>query len=149
MLTQDDLKLIKQAVVDTTAPMFEMVFGRFDGLEGRMDKLEGRMNGLEGRMDGLEKEFQSFKIYVEGRFVDIEQRLRELNQKIDDQTATFQERIENISEDIDLLAKLSTKLEKGTAAEREFAQLTLDHQVPILFRQLQTIAKKAGIKLPA
>ena len=142
MLTQDDLTLIKQAVVDTTAPMFEMVFERFDGLEGRMDR-------LEGRMDGLENELYSFKISVEGRFVDIDQRLRELGQKIDDQTATLQERIESISEDIDLLAKLTTKLEKGTVAEREFARLTLDHQVPILFRQLQTIAKKAGIKLPA
>jgi len=167
--TTDEITQLKEmmvaTIIETVAPMFEHqteeLGGRMDGLEnrmgsleskmgsleGRMDGLENRMGSLEGRMDGLENEFHSFKVYVEGRFVDIDHRLRELSQKIDDQTATLQERIENMSEDIDLLSRLAAKLDSDNKAESDFARLTIDHQVPILFRQLQAIAKKAGIDL--
>ncbi len=131
--------MMVSTIVDVVGPMFVQ----------QTEELGGRIDRVEGRMDGLETGLADFQAKTEQHFSSIEQRLRELNQKIDDQTATLKDRIENMSEDIDLLAQLATKLDNGTKAERDFAKLTLEHQVPILFRQLQAIAKKAGVKLPA
>lgn len=144
-LSKDDLQQIRDVVIEVVAPMFEYqteyLGGRMDGLETRMDGLETRMVGIESRMDKSEKTSETFRHEVNVRF-------RALEEKLDEQTLTIQERIENISEDIDLLFELSRKYEAGTEQEKEFMRLTIERQVPILYRSLETIAKKAGVKLP-
>ncbi len=137
-LTKADIKQVGEIVVEVTTPMFEHVI---EVLSERMDGLDGRMDKLEGRMDGLESELRDFKTETRTRFTALEQ-------KIDDQTLSIKERLDNMNEDIEYLYKLVDILEHGTPAEKQFAKLTIEKQVPLLFRSLKTIAKKAGVELP-
>lgn len=125
--TKEELKQIGNVVVDVTTPMFEQVFERLDG--------------VESRMSGLERDLSDFKSEVRQRF-------EKLEQKIDDQTMTIEDRLKNMNEDIEFLYKLTDMLDHGTPAEKKFAKLTIEKQVPILYRSLEAIAKKAGVQLP-
>lgn len=53
-----------------------------------------------------------------------------------------------MEQDITFLYQLVEKLEHGTPAEKKFAKMTIEKQLPIMYRSLQAIAKKAGVELP-
>ena len=165
-LTKEDIELIRQVIVDTVAPMFEFqteeLGGHIDKLEVRMDSLEVRMDSLEARMDSLEARMESLEHRIDsletrvGKLeksfenfrYEVDQRFRALEEKLDDQTLTIKDHLENIREDIDLLFALVRKYEHGTPQQKEFMKLTVERQVPILYRSLETVAKKAGVSLP-
>lgn len=158
-LTKDDIAQIRDVVVDVATPMFEHVIetlgGRIDGVESRLDgvesrlggvefrlgNVESRLDGVESRLGGLESEFRSFKAETRSKFSALEERL-------EDQTLTIQERLGHMEHDITFLYKLVDKMEHGTPAEKKFAKLTIEKQVPVMYRSLQAIAKKAGVELP-
>lgn len=151
-LTKEDIELIRQVIVETVAPMFEFqteeLGGRIDKLEARMDSLEHRMESLEHRMDSLENRVGKLEKSFENFRYEVDQRFRALEEKLDDQTLTIKDHLENIREDIDLLFALVRKYEHGTPEQQEFMKLTVERQVPILYRSLEAIAKKAGVSLP-
>ena len=146
-LTKGDLQQIQQVIVDTVGPMFvhqtEELNGRMDRLENRMDGLESRMDGLESRMDGLEKSLKDFKYDVNQRFIALEEKINNLE-------SSLTERIENLTEDINLLYSLVDRMqhEQISPGEKAFLKLTVEKQLPIAYRALEKIAHESGIPLP-
>ncbi len=132
--TKEELKQIGDVVVEVTMPMFEQIFERFGGVDARLD-------GIDARLDRVEGELRDFKDETRSRFTALEQ-------KLDEQTLTIQERLDNMQEDVEYLYKLADKLENGTPVEKQIARMTIEKQVPLLFRSLEIIAKKAGVPLP-
>ncbi len=139
--TKEEVKQIGDIVVEVTTPMFEMVIEKIGGLETRMDGLETRMDGLEIRMSNQERETSDLRSEIRHKF-------ELLEQKLDDQTLTIQERLGYMEQDITYLYQLVDKMEHGTPAEKKFAKMTIEKQLPIMYRSLQAIAKKAGVELP-
>lgn len=146
-LTQDDIEQIGKIVADVTAPMFEHVVLKIDGLETRMDRLENRIDGLETQINNLENkmsilknDFSSFRAEVYRRFDRLERRVDELESKIDD-------RLENVYDDIGLLFVLVRKLEKGTKEEKLFAEKVIVDNLPQIYRMIKVVAKQHNIKL--
>lgn len=143
--TKDEIKQIGNVVVEVTTPMFDHVIDvlsqRMDGIDSRIDGLENRMEKFDDRVGSLSEELREFKAETRAKFAVLEQ-------KLDEQTISIRERLDSVNEDIEYLYKLVDVLEHGTPAEKQFAKLTIEKQVPLLFRSLKTIAKKAGVELP-
>ena len=139
-LTKGDLQQIQQVIVDTVGPMF---VHQTEELNGRMDRLENRMDGLESRMDGLEKSLKGFKYDVNQRFIALEEKINNLE-------SSLTERIENLTEDINLLYSLVDRMqhEQISPGEKAFLKLTVEKQLPIAYRALEKIAHESGIPLP-
>ena len=151
-LTKEDLDQIQQVIVTTVGPMFEQqaeyfdtrmdsLDTRMDSLDTRMDSLDTRMDSLDTRMDSLERELRDFKSSTNTRFAKLEQ-------KIDDLTLSVTERLDNLTEDVNLLFSLVEKLQYGSAAEKAFLELSVKRQVPILYHALERIARESGVSLP-
>lgn len=128
-LTKDDLAQIRDVVVDVVTPMFEY--------------LGARMDSLETRMDSLEHNLEDFKYEVSKRF-------RALEEKVENLDNSLSERLENVIEDVNLLASLVDRMqqERISPAEKAFLKLTVEKQVPIVYRALEKIAHESGIPLP-
>lgn len=140
-LTDEDLTKI-QALI---APMFEYqteyMDGRFSALETRMDGLETRVGGLENAVTKLDRDFNSFRYEVDARF-------KALEAKLDDIHASLQSQIENLREDVDLLFKLVGRYSDGTPEQQAFVGMTVEKQVPVMYKLIVKIARENNIKLP-
>ena len=147
-LTKDDIRQIGEVVVEVTSPMFESLGERIDklevrmdGLEVRMDKLEFRMDSLENSMSNLEQELSDFKSEVRTRFSTLEERINHM-------VAKNQNIFDNIDEDIRFIYQLIEKLEKGSAAEKEFAKETIIEHLPAIYKAVILVAKDLKVPLP-
>ena len=150
--TKEEVTQIGDIVVEVTTPMFEHVIetlgGRIDRVELRLDGVESELHDLQSEFSNLQSEFSNFQSEFRDLKSETRSKFAALEQKLDDQTLTIQERLGYMEQDITFLYQLVEKLEHGTPAEKKFAKMTIEKQLPIMYRSLQAIAKKAGVELP-
>jgi uncharacterized coiled-coil protein SlyX len=148
-LTKSDIREVFNEGFETlVAPRFDALESRMDGLESRMDGLESRMDGLESRMDGLESRMSTQEHATKGIREEMRAGFATVNKRIDELEDRFSTQLSELEVDVRYLYKLVEGLQKFNNTSKDFTKQTIEQKIITLYKQVQVVAKDAGITLP-